>query len=75
MSQDYDAVLRGAKKRVTQLLCQKEAGGHILELGGAIDDLNKAWDELSDCLVRQVEARDTEIRVLLNRIAELNKPR
>jgi len=72
----YDSDVWRAKERVTECLLGKpELVAHVADLANAVDDLNKAWDALSDCLVRQVEARDVEIRSLLNKIAELNKPK
>jgi hypothetical protein len=71
---DYDGALLAAKHRMTKVLC-REGGPDRSEIATAIDELNAAWDELTDCLVRQVEARDAEIRSLLNKIAELNKKR
>lgn len=69
----YDDALFAAKHRMTKVLCREVPDRN--EIATAIDELNAAWDELTDCLVRQVEARDTEIRALLNKIAELNKTR
>ncbi len=39
----------------------------------AVDDLNKAWDDLTDALVRQRDERDEWIAKLLNELAEARK--
>jgi hypothetical protein len=76
---DYDRYVSDAKHQVTQLLCsvvsddERKHRFGVEQLPGAIDGLNKAWDELTDCLVRQVAERDREIRSLLNQLAEAKK--
>lgn len=72
---DYDAQLRGCKDRVTRLLCQLATKNppDVMDVGRAVDDLNKAWDELTDCLVRHREERDRQIHRLLNELAEARK--
>lgn len=39
----------------------------------ALDSLNKAWDELTDALVRQRDERDKQIARLMNELAEAKK--
>ncbi len=73
---NYDGRLRGAKDYVTKLLCALAADKkvNVADLGAAIDELNKAWDELTDCLVRQRDERTRTIVSLLDQLAE-RKPR
>lgn len=74
----YDARLRAAKDAVTSMLCNlasKDTKFTLLDLGRTVDDLNKAWDELTDCLVRQRTERDAQIRRLIDDLAESRKGR
>jgi hypothetical protein len=68
---DYDGRLFAAKQVVIKALCRSPVDP--VEIGSAIDDLNKAWDALTDCLVRQVRTRDEQIRRLMNEMSELTK--
>lgn len=74
---NYDTQLRGAKDAVTNTLLKlisKDPGPWTLQdLAARIDDLNKAWDELTDALVRQRETRDRFISELVNRLAEAER--
>lgn len=76
----YESQLHAAKDAVTDMLHRlvaKEAGTpcnySVVDLATRIENLNKAWDELTDHLVRQRSARDETIDYLHNRIAELTK--
>jgi hypothetical protein len=76
---DYDRRVSDAKQEVTRLICsivssdEKKHEYGVENLPGAIDNLNKAWDALTDCLVRQRTERDREIVSLLNQLAEAKK--
>lgn len=72
----YDARLFEAKHRATRTLCAAISGkADLTEVGSAIDDLNKAWDELTDALVRQRKERDLQIIRLIDELAEARKGR
>lgn len=72
----YDRRVSDAKETVTGMLMNLQDPNSrftILDVARSVDDLNKAWDELTSCLVRQREARDREIASLLNQLAEARK--
>lgn len=76
---NYSRHVGEAKARVTDAICmivssdEKKHQRGIELLPGAVDDLNKAWDELTDCLVRQRDARGIEVMSLLDQLAEARK--
>lgn len=73
---NYDANLSAAKHRATSELVKIQrdyVNADLHGMAGAIDDLNKAWDELTDCLVRQREERDRQILKLIDELAEAKK--
>ncbi len=76
---NYDRHVSDAKMRVTEVICmvvssdEKKHERGIELLPGAVDDLNKAWDALTDCLVRQRIARGDEVLRLLDQLAEAKK--
>jgi hypothetical protein len=69
---DYDGQLRAAKDYTTKTLARLAANKNTepMEVSNAVDLLNKAWDELTDALVRQREERDKVITRLINELAE-----
>lgn len=71
---NHDAAVSAAKNHATKTVC-RVAGktADPMEMGQAIDELNKAWDELTDALVRQRSERDRLIVELLNELAERPK--
>lgn len=76
---NLDRRVYDAKHEVTRQLCnvissdeQKHRYG-IDQLPGAIDALNKAWDDMTTALVRQREERDRQIIRLINELAEARK--
>jgi hypothetical protein len=74
----YDRALSSAKQAATEMLCNllgKESRFTLHDMAGCIDRLNEAWDELTDHLVRQRDARDETIAHLHNQIAHLKKGR
>lgn len=78
VNSDYDQWLAFAREAVTTALADLSSGEPkrtARDLAVRVDDLNRAWDELTDCLMRQRDVRDAEIRRLLDEIAELNKLR
>lgn len=70
---NYDQRLRWAKDAVTTMICNLQAPDTkwtLMDLARSVDDLNKAWDELTDCLVRQRTERDAQILRLIDELAE-----
>lgn len=78
---EYDRHVNDAKVQVTQMLCslvsddERKHRYAVEGLPQAIDNLNKAWDELTDCLVRQRIERGGEVLRLLDQLAEAKKSR
>ena len=74
MRPNYDTLVWNAKDAVNKeiyRLTQEQAG--VADLAARIDDLNAAWDALTDALVRQRDERDTLISELISRLAEAKK--
>lgn len=75
----YQRVVSDVKSRLTEVICmvvsndEKKHERGIELLPGVVDDLNKAWDELTDCIVRQRNERDAQIRKLIDELAEARK--
>lgn len=75
----YDRELANAKGAVTKQIIYLERSIHAQEpcntsdLAAAIDDCNRKWDALTDCLVRQREEYAERINALIFEIAELKK--
>jgi hypothetical protein len=59
-----------ALKAVVNLGKLKVDENALMWVTGALDTLNKAWDQLTDALVRQRDERDDQIRRLINELAE-----
>ena len=73
-SVSYDHALRHAKDRATSALLRVDSKDPAREdLAIALDDLNRAWDALTDCLVRQRSERDAQILRLIDQLAEARK--
>jgi hypothetical protein len=74
---DYELRLQHAKTAVTNAVMRAVSKDPppdaVMTLAGAIDDLNKAWDNLTDCLCRQRDFRDQEISRLMSELAEAKK--
>ncbi len=71
---DYDADVYNAKKVMTDLICRPpESPARPMEIANATDCLNKAWEELTDSLARQVVERNRVISNLCNELAEARK--
>ncbi len=83
VSGTYDRAVFNAKDAATavvRVMARHEVSGPGNErpisaelVASTIDALNKAWDELTDCLVRQRKQRDEVIRGLIDELAEANK--
>jgi hypothetical protein len=75
VSRNYDRNLSWAKENVTKMICRlaSKEGCDPMDVSAAVNDLNKAWDELTDCLVRQREERDRQILSLIDELAEAKK--
>lgn len=72
MSQYSDAV-HHAKTRATRAMLALPASEARMEMAGAIDDLNRAWDDLTNAIVRQRDERGSEVLRLLDELAEAKK--
>ena len=73
-----DQMVHACKDEVTRLICEavkKDSRVGVEQIAQAVDNLNKAWDALTDHLVRQRAARDATISHLHNEIAELGAPK
>lgn len=69
-----DEQLYQAKRSVTEMVCLVVSGKRNVEdLAGSIDQLNQAWDALTERLVEQREARDRTIAWLHSEIAALRQ--
>jgi hypothetical protein len=71
-----DRAVWDAKSAATKALMDlvrdgKTCGDDIHNMANALDNLNKAWDSLTDRLVAQREERGREVLDLLNRLAEV----
>lgn len=78
MPRDYDRNLSDAKANVTRLVIAAADPKNVTardNLPGAVDELNKAWDALTDCLVRQRDELQERVLDLINDVAELKKGR
>lgn len=71
---DYDGHLfnarQGASKALLNLSKAEANCDAVNFMSTTLDGLNKAWDELTDCLNRRIKERDWEIKRLLNELAE-----
>ncbi len=71
----YDREVWQAKQQALRALCSNGGKPNAEELATVLDDLNKAWGALTDCLVRQRRERDKYFSQLLSDLAEANKGR
>ena len=74
----YDDRVYDAKQAVTRTLCdlgKPDTRLAVMDLAGQIDALNRAWDDLTNCLVRQRRERDEQIIRLINELAEAKRER
>ncbi len=70
----YDQRLFDAKTVMTRaVLALVSKNVDVDDLTHAADALDRAWDAVADTLNRRIDVRDSEIRSLLNQIAELRK--
>jgi hypothetical protein len=78
---NYDEGVFRAREEMTKLLVVLVSGDTrkrdyaIEQLPDAVECLNRAWDELTNCLVRQRRERDEQISRLMSELAEAKKPR
>lgn len=73
---NYDQQLSWAKQAVVEAIAAMSTDKPritVMDLASRIDDLNKAWDELTDALLRQKRVRDLTIAELHNQLAEHQK--
>ena len=76
MSENYDREVWDAKDGATKTLLGLGSGKVTIEdMGHAVDRLNKAWDDLTNCLVRQRDERSSEVLRLLDELAEAKRKR
>lgn len=67
----YSVNVRDAREAFTKLICTAYERPDFVALAAqSVDMLNKAFDELTDYLVRQREERDRIIQNLINEVAE-----
>ena len=67
---DYDVAVWNAKDTATKALLKVSDHRDCSGMATALDDLNKAWGELTDALCLQREVRDQKISELLNELAD-----
>ena len=67
----YDSNLSAAKHSFLKLMMTENPDK--FEIANTVDALNKAWDELTDALVRQRAERDRQILSLIDQLAEAKK--
>lgn len=71
---DLDDRLFHAKQNCTAMVCDAVSGKRtVQDVAGAIDELNVAWDDLTNQLVAQRSARDATIAWLHGEIATLQR--
>lgn len=72
---NYDLMLSDTKRAVVNILCAavRKEDWALEQLPGMIDQLNEAWDKLTDCLVRQRDERGRQIERLMDELAEARK--
>jgi len=70
---DYDGNLYSAKRAATDALLNlsRNPESGQMDMAAALDSLNKAWDELTDYLIRQNKARDLRISELTDELTEM----
>lgn len=71
----YDQRLSFAKQAVTEEFAQPPDKKDWMRMAGRIDELNKAWDELTDALVRQRQEYIDLVNDLVRQLAEAKKHR
>jgi hypothetical protein len=83
---NYDRLVYDTRDRMRQLLVRltndtDKAGKPVCDrwypeqIVNAFEEHYKAWDELTNCLIRQREERDEQIRRLIDELAEAKKGR
>lgn len=73
---NYDLMLSDCKRALTAELFRFQRDNPKVDMGQLphfIDELNNAWDKLTDCLVRHRSERDRMIHKLINELAEAKK--
>jgi len=79
MSGEYSARVHEARTNIRDVISgiigqdERKRSLAIERLPAAVDALNKAWDELTDCLVRQRDTRGEELLSVLDELAEARK--
>ena len=68
---DYDRRVSEAKERVLKAICDTQPHPH--GIAQTVDELNAAWDALTDALVRQRKVMSETIDHLHHRLAEAEK--
>ncbi len=75
---DYDLRVSDAKRYATQCVCRlsdPKSADAATNMAAALDDLNVAWDALTDCLVRQRDELGKQVLRLIHELAEAKRPR
>ena len=73
---NYDSRVFDAKDRATRMLIELQRANKdadVTPMASALDELNQAWDALTDALVRQRNELGERILILINEIAEEKK--
>jgi hypothetical protein len=73
---NYDLRVSDAKRAVISCVCRlNDPKDHnaVPHMESAVDDLNAAWDALTDALVRQRDELGEQVLRLINELAEAKK--
>jgi hypothetical protein len=74
----YDLRLSDAKRAALSACCRlNDPKDHnaVPHMAQSLDDLNAAWDALTDCLVRQRSELEGQVLRLIHELAEAKKGR
>lgn len=72
----YDRAVWDAKERISKTLCDLQLDpprARAVDVAQDVDNLNKAWDELSNALVREKKVMRDTIDYLHRELAEARK--
>lgn len=73
---NYDLMVSDLKRATTaEILRLQRDKVDVDNIARLVDQLNEAWDKLTDALVRQRTERDNVIRDLIDQLAEARKER
>jgi len=73
---NYDLMVSDLKRATTaEILRLQRDKVDVDNIARLVDQLNEAWDKLTDALVRQRTERDNVVRDLIDQLAEARKER